>query len=163
MSESDPKWWAAELRKGWDGDPWHGPGTLSLVEGLDAAAAAARPAAPAHSIWELVLHMTSWQNEVRRRLAGAQPAQPEEGDWPAVGETSPAAWRGAVSALGASLEELARAVEELPPSVLDRPVGATRDAPLGTGVSCREMIHGLVQHNAYHSGQVAVLRKALGI
>ncbi len=162
MSERDSGWWAAELRQGWDGDPWHGPATRSLLQGVGAAAAASSPAAPAHSIWELVLHMTSWQNEVRRRLAGAAPSQPEEGDWPAVNDPSEAAWRRAVSALGESLAELARALEALPAAELDSPVGATRDAPLGTGVSYREMVHGLIQHNAYHGGQIAILLRALG-
>lgn len=99
MSERDPEWWAAELRKGWSGEPWHGPGTRSLIQEVGGAAAAAHPAAPAHSIWEQVLHMTSWQNEVGRRLAGAAPSMPEEGDWPPVDETSEAAWRRAVAAL----------------------------------------------------------------
>jgi hypothetical protein len=36
-----------------------------------------------------------------------------------------------------------------------------RDPALGSGVNHRAMVHGLIQHNAYHSGQIALLRKAL--
>jgi hypothetical protein len=36
-----------------------------------------------------------------------------------------------------------------------------RDPALGTGATYRGMVNGLVQHNAYHSGQLALLRKAL--
>ena len=43
------------------------------------------------------------------------------------------------------------------------PVGTARDAPLGTGVSFAAMVAGLVQHDAYHGGQIGLLRKALGL
>jgi hypothetical protein len=31
-----------------------------------------------HTIWQLVLHMTAWKNEVRHRLSGAPSGTPEE-------------------------------------------------------------------------------------
>jgi hypothetical protein len=40
-------------------------------------------------------------------------------------------------------------------------VGDTKDRPLGTGVTCLDMLVGVLQHNAYHSGQIALLAKAL--
>jgi hypothetical protein len=33
--------------------------------------------------------------------------------------------------------------------------------PLGTGVSYYELLHGIVQHDGYHAGQIAVLKKVL--
>jgi hypothetical protein len=38
-------------------------------------------------------------------------------------------------------------------------VGNLRDAPLGTGTSFAAMISGLIQHNAYHAGQIAIMKK----
>jgi len=35
------------------------------------------------------------------------------------------------------------------------------DPPLGSGVPFEVMLHGLAQHNAYHAGQIALLRRAL--
>jgi hypothetical protein len=43
---------------------------------------------------------------------------------------------------------------------LDEPVGMTRDAPLGTGFSYYVMLHGLAQHDAYHTGQIMLLKRA---
>jgi uncharacterized damage-inducible protein DinB len=38
-------------------------------------------------------------------------------------------------------------------------VGQQRDAALGTGSTYYAMLHGAVQHNLYHAGQIALLRK----
>jgi uncharacterized damage-inducible protein DinB len=160
---SDKSFFREQIRKGFSDDPWHGPSTLSLLEELTARAAAAHPVPGAHSVWEIVLHMISWQNEVRRRLAGKPPAEPEEGDWPAVGRPSEARWRQDVERLGVSLTELLNTLDGLREEDLDRFGGglSDRDPALGTGVTLRAMLNGLVQHNAYHSGQIALLRKAL--
>ena len=41
------------------------------------------PIPGAHTIWEIVLHLTAWTREVDRRVLGGEPRFPEEGDWPA--------------------------------------------------------------------------------
>ncbi len=156
-------WLADQLRRGYDGDPWHGwPLTRSLA-GLDAAAAAARPLPAAHSIWELVLHITGWTGEVTRRLAGAPPGQPAKGDWPEVGATTPERWQAALAALTEAHVELERATRALPPEQWREMVGSERDVAAGTGVTKAQLVNGLVQHDAYHAGQIALLRKGLPV
>jgi uncharacterized damage-inducible protein DinB len=159
---SDVLFFREQLRKGYSDDPWHGPDTTSLLADVTAEEAAAHPVAGAHSLWEIVLHMTAWQNEVRRRLGGKAPSLPEEGDWSEPGEISAAAWRRDRERLGESLDELLRALAGRTDADLDRAGGSLseRDPALGTGTH-RDMINGLVQHNAYHGGQLALLRKAL--
>ena len=144
------------------GPAWHGASLQENLEGLTAEQAAARPVAEAHSIWELVLHLTAWTGEVARRLGGAAPAAPAEGDWPPVGAVSPRAWAEAIARLRSAHEALAEAVRRYPPERWSHRVGGERDAPLGTGVSYAEMVQGLLQHDAYHGGQIGLLRKALG-
>jgi uncharacterized damage-inducible protein DinB len=152
-----------QLRKGYSDDPWHGPATTALLEDVTAAEAAAYPVQGAHSIWELVLHLISWQNEVQRRLTGRPPAMPEEGDWPEVTDVSEAAWDRDRRRLGESLEQVLATLAGMKEEDLERTGGALsdRDPALGTGVTLRAMVNGLVQHAAYHSGQIALLRKAL--
>jgi uncharacterized damage-inducible protein DinB len=122
--------------------------------------AAARPAANAHSIWEIVLHMTGWQREVARRLRGATPGLPDEGDWPVPPVASQEAWDQAQADLRESLEQLAEAAASLSDQDLEARIG-TSSRPLGTGVTKAETVIGMIQHNAYHSGQIALLIKAL--
>lgn len=160
---SDIPFLLEQLRKGYSDDPWHGPATDDLLRDVAAAEAAAHPVPGAHSVWKIVLHMTAWQNEVRRRLEGGEPSLPEEGDWPEIGQVSEVAWRRDRKRLGTSLTELLEVLAGLREEDLERTGGSLsdRDPGLGTGVTLRAMVHGLVQHNAYHSGQIALLRRAL--
>src|SRR5918911_1736209 len=77
-----------ELRRIHDGDAWHGAALKESLSGVTAEQAAARPVAGAHSIWELVRHVTAWENVFRLRLEGRPVAEPEEGDIPTVGDVS---------------------------------------------------------------------------
>ena len=148
------------FREASHGKPWHGPSLEAVLEGVAAASAASHPLPGAHSICEIVLHLTGWTREVASRLEGKEPAPPALGDWPGTGAVDDAGWEAAKSDLFSAHEDLIAALERFPASRLSDRVGEERDAPLGTGVSHREMILGALQHDAYHAGQIAVLRKA---
>jgi uncharacterized damage-inducible protein DinB len=150
-----------QIRHTHAGDPWYGAPRTRFLDGLTAERAAHRPLGSPHSIWELVLHMIAWTNEVRRRLAGAAPAMPAEGDWPAVGVPSEEAWARTKDALAAAHAALVSDAERLTPQDLTRHVGEQRDAPLGAGVNHARMLVGLAQHDAYHIGQLALVRRLL--
>jgi uncharacterized damage-inducible protein DinB len=143
-----------------DGDPWHGPSLAKLLSDVDASSASARPIPGVRSIWEIVLHLTAWTREVTRRLDGHPPAPPAGGDWPDPGETTASAWDSARADLATAHDELKRVLAAFPSALLSEPVGTARDAPLGTGVNFVAMVEGLLQHDAYHGGQIAVLKSA---
>ena len=151
---------AGELYRDQHLDPWHGPSARQILEGVTAATAAARPIPGAHSIWELVLHVIAWRGEVARRLAGGEPADPAEGDWPPVTDTSEAAWTRTLERLSDSYDRLVATLRRLPESRLDEPVGRNA-AAAGTAVTYYVTLHGAVQHDAYHLGQVSLLKRAL--
>jgi uncharacterized damage-inducible protein DinB len=68
-------------------------------------------------------------------------------------------WKDALRALDEAHRDLVRAIRELNPESLGKPVPANRDAPLGTGVTYGAMLRGVAQHDAYHTGQVIILWK----
>jgi hypothetical protein len=140
---------AAEFSKAFAGDAWYGPNMAGWLRELPADAAARKPLPHAHSVWEIVLHMTSWQNEVLDRLKGREPRYPADGDWPPVPEPTPAAWDRARADLESGQLEIARVAAALGTDEIQVTVGNERDAPLGTGVTRGEMLLGLLQHNAY--------------
>jgi uncharacterized damage-inducible protein DinB len=145
---------ADQLERAYRGDAWHGPSVRAALEGVDAAMAAAYPPRSAHSIHEIVLHMTAWTREVTRRLRVGVAQDPEMGDWPEIG-----GWDAALAELDAANDGLLAAIRALDPAQLDDRIGDARDRALGSGVSRYVMLHGLVQHHAYHAGQIAMLKK----
>ncbi len=153
-----------QLQRAWEGDAWYGPTLRGLLADVTAAEAAARPLAGVHNIWELTLHVSAWIETIRQRLQTGVAAQPAEGDWPAApaGEDADQeAWTAARGALEERHRQLLRDVAALDESRLEERIGLLYDAPTGAGVTVYVTLHGLVQHNVYHSGQIALLKKAL--
>jgi len=152
---------ADELDRAFRGDPWHGSPLSRILAGITAGDAAARPLRTAHSIWEIVLHVTAWTHEVERRLRGHPPGQPPAGDWPPVVTCTDEAWASARRDVDSALDELLHTLATFPDDALWNPVGQTRDQAAGTGMTFYVMLHGLVQHTVYHSAQIAALRRVL--
>lgn len=142
-----------ELRQAYDGDPWHGPPLLKVLEGVDAEVAYARPIADAHTIWEIVAHLAAWDGVVAGRIAERRPIEaPDEGDFPPVTASTPAAWGEALAELGRRHAALVAVVAGGDASRLDETVA-------GKPYDLELMLHGVAQHMAYHAGQIALLRK----
>ena len=154
---------AEDLRRAQAGDPWHGPSVGELVHGVTAVEAAAHPVPGGHSVWEIVLHVTSWRQEVARRLATGTLAPPAAGDWPAVPAVNEENWAAAVAGLAAATETVIAALATFPVERLAAQAGDTRDPALGSGVTWGAMLRGLAQHDAYHGGQIGLLKKALAV
>lgn len=150
---SEPAFLADQLRRAYEGDAWHGPALLELLQGMNASTAAAKPLPDVHSIWELVLHIAVWDAAACRRLRGEK-TQPEGLDnFPLVPKPTDAAWVAAVAHLKRTHNELIKMVAELPESRL-------RDQVPGKDYDFYFMLHGIVQHELYHAGQIAILKKA---
>ena len=141
-----------QLKRAFEGGAWHGPSVREVLDGVTAEKAAARPIASAHSIWEIVLHVSGWTDVVRRRVEGENLDEPEEGDWPAVTDTGDAAWTAALATLEERHRRLESTLADLKESRLGEAVSEGKSSAYVT-------LHGHIQHNAYHAGQIAVLRK----
>ena len=138
------------------GPLWHGPVLDDLLADVTAAQAAARPIPGAHSIWELVLHVTAWVEIGRARLDGRAIADPpDEVNFPPVRETSAAAWDAARENLRESHRTLGARVRQLEEAALDRRIE-------GLPYNAWFMLHGIVEHGTYHGGQIALLKRAVG-
>jgi uncharacterized damage-inducible protein DinB len=145
---------ADQLRRAFEGSAWHGPALLELLADLDAATAAARPIANVHSIWELVLHIAAWDGAARVRLTGKKCQPKGEENFPAIPvNPSAAAWRKAVAEARRTHDRLVKEVAALPDTRL-------RDRVPGKRYDFYHMLHGVVQHELYHAGQIAILKKA---
>jgi uncharacterized damage-inducible protein DinB len=143
---------ADQIERAMGGEAWYGDGVEALLKDISAAQAARRPISNAHTIWEILLHITVWVRIIGRRLHGeAADATPEE-DWPVVTDTSEEAWRRAVEACRAAHRDLAAAVRQLPESRL-------AEEMTGHPPKIYIQLHGIVQHTLYHTGQISMLKK----
>ena len=150
---TQPALLAEQLRRAFDGDAWHGPAVLELLADVDAATAAAKPLPDVHSIWELVLHIAVWDDAALRRLDG-KVCQPEGTDnFPIPPKPTEAAWRKAIVDAKRTHNLLVKRVAELPESRL-------WDQVPGKKYDFYHMLHGMAQHELYHAGQIAILKKA---
>jgi uncharacterized damage-inducible protein DinB len=141
-----------QLKRSLEGEAWHGPALEELLVDVTAEHAAAKLALSVHSIWEIVLHIISTQRLVYERLQGKPTALPAEEDWPSITDKSEAAWTGTKRELREINERLRQAVRLWDESRLEEPI-------LEGFSSIYVTFHGTVQHNLYHGGQIAVLKK----
>ena len=132
------------------GGAWHGPSVAETLDGLTAPDASARPIAGGHSVAEVVHHLRVTTENVRRRLTGEEPET--QADWPDRAEHDETAWRKAVEELRSAQAALREAVSNLPPGRLNEMIP-------GQSHSYGHELHGLTCHDAYHAGQIALLRK----
>jgi uncharacterized damage-inducible protein DinB len=147
---------ADQLRRAFEGDAWHGPALLELLQDVDAAAAAATPVPEVHSIWELVLHIAAWDGAALRRIAGETVQLTGEANFPVVPKPTEAAWRKAVTQARRSHDALVKKVASLPGARL-------RARVPGKKYDFYHLLHGVAQHELYHAGQIAILKKAQGL
>jgi hypothetical protein len=139
------------LEQTFGGSAYYGPSVLGALEGVTAEIALLKPRWSAHSIWELVVHLTAELEYARDVIAGtAGPWVEGETTWPAVTETSGAAWQKAIQDLKKANRALVCAVKQLDDAILD-------EKPIRVQGPFYLMLHGTIQHNVYHAGQISLL------
>jgi len=145
-----------QLKRAYEGSAWHGPSVKEVLNGVTAAQAQARPLASAHSIYELVRHIAVWEDVGRRRLQGdaAEVVVSSPEDWPPPDDSSEAAWEQTKAALDRGHLALVDAISLRTESRLDEPILAGKSSVYVT-------LHGVIQHDLYHAGQIAMLKKEL--
>lgn len=139
-----------QMNRAFDGEAWHGPSLMNLLRKVNSETAISRPSSRIHSIWELTIHIAVWERSAVRYLRGEIFEVSDEEDWPAITDTSESAWLAVLNSLETGHAELISAVGEFDESKLDDPVP-------GKDFSYYVLLHGVVQHNIYHAGQIAYL------
>jgi hypothetical protein len=139
---------------------WHGgPTPHGALRGVRAEQAAWVPAPGRKSVWALALHIAYWKYAVRRRLEG-RAARPDErfprspANWPVI--PNPAddrAWAADIALLKREHERLVAVVRAIPPERYGERV------PGGKRWTFGELIVGIAQHDAYHAGQIQMLKR----
>lgn len=140
-----------QLNRSWGGPSWTGVDIQPLLDGITDAQSRAHPLPNAHSIIELVAHMRAWMDVVSLRLTGKPKEPTAEEDWEDVTQL---AWPAAITQLEDAHSRLSDAIARLGTDDLD-------NIAVGAKYTVYVMVHGVIQHNLYHAGQIALLKKAI--
>lgn len=119
---------------------------------------ATRPAPGVHSVWENLEHMRLAQEDILRFSLDRDWRSPDwpAGYWPATAETvDDESWEAAVRGFFSDLDEVIGLAEN-PELVL------TAEIPHGEGRTYLRQVLLVADHNAYHIGQIVLVRKLLG-
>ena len=143
-----------QLKRSFEGEAWHGPSVREVLANVDAEKASKHPIPAAHSIWEITLHIAAWQHFVCKRLQGEHFEATPEQDWPLTSASNDDAWQDTLNHLESGYQKLLTEVMKLSDEDLDKFI-----VP-GKEYNYYFMIHGVIQHNLFHAGQIAMLKKA---
>lgn len=136
---------------------WHGgPTAVGSLRGVTASQAAWSPAKGRKSIWQLALHIAYWKYAVRRRLEGGTAPKflRSPANWPRVPDpASERAWKEDVALLQLEHERLVAVVAGIPSSRYSTKLAGGKRWSVG------ELIVGIAQHDAYHVGQIQMLKR----
>jgi hypothetical protein len=128
------------------------------VAGLSPKLRAAKPASAPHSAWQLIEHLRIAQWDILEFSRNPKHVSPEwpKGYWPDT-EAPPSAkaWESSIKSFKADLA----AMEKL---VSDRNTDLFAPIPRGDGQTVLREALLVADHNAYHLGQLVLLRRLLG-
>jgi uncharacterized damage-inducible protein DinB len=142
-----------QLRRAFEGSAWHGLALWEILSEVTSQQAVAQPLSGAHTIWEIVNHVAVWESVVRRRIKGEVIGglSPQE-DWPPVIDPSERAWQK-------TLDSLENGHRQLRDTIAGLTGDRLKETVLGQTYSIYHMLHGVIQHDLYHAGQIAILKK----
>jgi hypothetical protein len=133
------------------GDCWIGNNFKETLHGVDAATAADTFSANNNSIWQLTAHLIYWRTSVVNRLTGSDNPPPFK-DFLLPGVLDETNWKQALYDFEAAYHSLRTAILHLKDEQLDKPSPKE-------GQTFYELIMGCLQHDAYHLGQMMLLKK----
>jgi hypothetical protein len=134
-------------------DDWVNP-LVEALDGVDVEQALWKPRPELKCIWEIVLHMAVWTENMVQRIQGPRDARPSEGAWPGLPANPDAgAWSEATYRLWRALDTLRGAIQTAPFSLL-------QERPWPEGTVLDDLVCRFI-HNAYHIGQITKLRECM--
>jgi uncharacterized damage-inducible protein DinB len=143
-----------QLKRSFEGEAWHGPSVREVLANVNAQKAMAHPIPAAHSIWEITLHIAAWQHYVCKRFQGKPFEATPEQDWPLASSDDEKAWQDSLNQLESGYQKLLAEIMKLSDDDLEEVIVPGKD------YNFYFMIQGVIQHNLFHAGQIALLKKS---
>ena len=136
----------------YEGEPWIGVTLFDTLKRIPAEKAAKKIAPHWNSIWEITNHIITWRLNVLERLHGNKMTTPDNNYFESVTDTSKAAWKKTLKHLEESQQQWTSFLKIFNEKDFENIYSRN-------GLSYYEHIHGIIQHDAYHLGQIVLLAK----
>lgn len=136
-----------------EGDAWLDISLLPTVA-LISAEDAARKIGKLNSIWQIVYHLACWREALLLRIKNKKPSIPENNFFEEIESTSEEAWQTLLQRLEDSQSALIRYLDGKSDIEWDK-------KPSGGNYTSFELMQSILQHDAYHLGQIVLIRKML--
>ncbi len=135
------------------GDCWIGINYKEAFHGVDGLMAQKNISGKTNNIWQLTAHITYWRSRVVNRLTGSDNPPPFP-DFLLPNELSEANWRQTLHDFEAAYHLLRNAIHHFKEENLEKPSPKE-------GQSFYQLLMGCLQHDAYHLGQILLLKKGI--
>ncbi len=142
-----------QIKGCYEGPAWHGPALRKILDQVSPG----RRLQQLHNgnnIAELVFHITAWRLFVIKRLEGDGKYDVEGAtNFKAIKVLNEDGWRNLLVNLDHSQERLLALMNDLPEEKLKEQVA-------GRSYDFYFLLHGIIQHDLYHAGQIALLNRS---
>jgi uncharacterized damage-inducible protein DinB len=133
-----------------NGQTWMEVNFRDTLDPLSFRKAAAKPLPHSHNIWEIVNHLRHWRQIMLQRLAGESPEIPDNNFFYRIPEITESAWQHSLSEFYSAGEKFLQFIES-------RKAADLKKTEPVSGLPVSEAILGVLQHDAYHLGQIKML------
>ena len=140
------------FEKLYDGAPWLDVNLRDTLNDIDADKAAAKILQGRNSIWEITNHVIAWRQNVLERVKGKVLKTPDTNYIQPITDTSTAAWKATLQQLHDTQDQWLSFLQTMDTGEFDRTYPVNN-------LTYFEHIHGIIQHDAYHLGQIVLLSK----
>ena len=138
----------------YQGSPWIDVCLMSTVKNISAGQAAAKVSPNWNSIWEILNHLISWRLTVLQRVQDTVIPSPANNYFAPVNDTSDEAWQLTLQKLEDSQQQWMLLLKKFKKKDLEKTYP-------GNDMTYYEHIQGIIQHDAYHLGQIVLLAKGI--
>lgn len=138
----------------YNGEPWLEVTLAKTLKDVNAEQAYRKINPKLNTIWEIVNHLIQWRRNILKRVQGEITTTPDHNYFVPVIDPSEAAWEQSLQSLEKSQESWNAFFLDFNDADLDK-IYANNNH------TYYEHLHGIIQHDVYHLGQIVILKKLL--
>ncbi|MFI5185629.1 MAG: DinB family protein [Chitinophagales bacterium] len=139
-----------------NGEPWYGRPVMKILQEIDPSTVYKKPNESSHSLIELLYHMNTWADFTLKRLEKDEEkdlAVFEKLDWREI-DPNDHTWEKGMAQFKVTHDLIIELLETKDDEFLSREVEYRE-------YNFRFLLNGIIQHDIYHIGQIAYVKKLL--